>query len=283
MPVLIAGTMIRTAIAALAFTLSTAAAAHSFWLQPVDHTPRQGEDLLVEFKVGDAGDVKDWGLYWERIASLRLFGPDGVTDQQLAVRTTAVGEAGSAVINVQAPGSYILAFESNPSFSDLEAERFNRYLDHEGLSAIAAHREAMGTSGESGTEIYMRRAKTLLQAGEQLTPNVTRTIGQILEIRPLSNPFALAQGDQLRLQVFWRGEPLEGAKLSAAALDATGAAETYMTSADGVVTLAAPGSAPMLYSVVWGVPAPNDTRADYLTVFASLTVAGAEAQSGAAN
>lgn len=264
--------MIRIALAALALAAPAVATAHSFWLQPVDHMPEAGEETLVEFKVGDAGDEGDWGLYWERIASLRLYGPDGVTDQQRAVRTTAGSEPGSAVISVRGEGTYILAFESNPSFSDLEAERFNRYVDHEGLRAIAAHREASGTTGEAGTELYARRAKTLLQVGERRTGNVTRPIGQLLEIVPLQNPFGMQASAPIDLQVFWRGEPLEGAQLSAAALGATGEYETFITSADGVVRVAAPGEGSMLYSVVWGVPAPNDNRADYFTVFASLTV-----------
>lgn len=264
--------MIRSLVAALALTTATAAGAHSFWLEPVEHTPAASEELRVDFKVGDAGDVNDWGLYWERIASLRLFGPDGVTDMQGAVRTTATGEPGGAVITAPAmPGSYVLAFESNPSFSDLEAERFDRYVDHEGLAAVAAHRATLAERG-NGSELYARRAKTLIQVGDAVSPHVTQRIGQTLEIVPLQNPFALAEGDMLDLQVLWRGEPLEGAMLNAAQLNATGEYDSYTTSADGVVRVPAPAAA-MLYSVVWGVPAPNDARADYFTIFASLTVA----------
>lgn len=265
--------LIRSLIVAAALTASTAAAAHSFWLQPDDHTPQAGEELLVGFKVGDAGDVKDWGLYWERIASFRLFGPDGVTDQQRAVRVTGGGEVGSAVISVpEAHGTYLIAFESNPSFSDLEAERFNRYVEHEGLTAIAAHREALGTTNENGTELYARRAKTIFQVGESQTRNVTKPIGQILEIVPIENPFSMGEGEQLPLKVLWRGEPLEGATLVAAPLDETGEPEAYRTDVDGSVVIPAQPGKPVLYSVVWGVPAPNDARADYLTYFASLTV-----------
>jgi hypothetical protein len=267
--------MTRTALmalAAFAMSASTGVQAHSFWLQPVDHTPEAGEEVTVEFKVGDAGDVNDWGLYWERVASFRLYGPDGVVDEQASIRPTQDGAPGSAQVAIAAPGSYILAFESNPSFSDLGALRFNAYVDHERLTAIAAHREATGTNEERGTELYARRAKALLQAGERFSPNVTRPIGQTLEIVPLQNPFALEAGAPLDLQVFWRGEPLGNAQLLAAPLDATGDYEAFTTSTDGVARVTAPGDTPMLYSVVWGVPAPDETRADYFTVFASLTV-----------
>ncbi|EAQ28239.1 hypothetical protein NAP1_11608 [Erythrobacter sp. NAP1] len=265
--------MIRILLTALALTVSTGAAAHSFWLQPEDHTPEAGEEVLIEFKVGDAGDVNDWGLYWERIASLRLFSPDGVVDQQRGVRTTGGDEPGSAVVSIRSEGTHILAFESNPSFSDLEAERFNNYVKHEGLTGIAADRTLRGTTGENGTELYSRRAKTLLQVGEQRTRNVTRPIGQVLEIVPLQNPFTLEPSDALDLQVLFRGQPLEGAMVSVAPLNVTASYQTFLTSADGVVRVGAPSTGAMLYSVVWGVPAPNDARADYFTIFASLTVA----------
>ena len=268
--------MFRAAIAAFVLTLPAAALAHSFWLQPADHSPEPGEELLVKFKVGDVGvqgaGASDWGLYWERIVSLRLFGPDGVTDQQGAVRTTDGDEAGSAVIAVPGPGTYVLAFESNPSFSTLEAERFNRYLEHVGLTAIAEHREASRTTGESGTELYSRRAKTILQVGDLQTRNVTQPIGQTLEIVPTENPFSMGEGEQLPLLVLWRGKPLAGAKLEASALDGTGELITYTADEHGSVVIPAQSGKAMLYSVVWGVPAPNDSRADFVTVFASLTV-----------
>lgn len=270
------GPCFRAIATALAITVapvaSTAASAHSFWLEPETHTVAAGEEVKVDFRIGDAGEAQAWGLYWERIASFRLYGPDGVVDQQMAVRTTGPGEVGSARITAPEAGSYILAFESTQSFSDLEAARFDAYVADEGLTAIAAHREAIGSNGRSGTELYSRRAKTLLLVGDARTGNVTQPIGQTLEIVPLQNPFELGMTQPLELKVLWRGEPLAGATLRAVPLDGRSGPITFRTRNNGIVTLPMTPR-PMLYSVVWGVPAPNDARADYITVFASLTVA----------
>ena len=266
--------MIRAAFAAIALTASTGAAAHNFWLQPESHTPDAGEEVRIDFKIGDAGEeADDWGLYWERVASFRLYGPDGASDQQSSVRTTGDGEVGGAVVSVTEPGTYVLSFESNPSFSDLSGDRFDRYVANEGLGAIAAHREATGTTGENGTELYARRAKALLQVGETTTDNVTQPVGQLLEIVPLANPFAMRDGDTLRVQILWRGQPLEGATLHVLRPFGDGEDEQFVTGQDGVASVTMEWGSRYLLTSVWGVPAPNDSRADYFTIFSSLTFA----------
>lgn len=262
---------LRLPLGALALLLPVAATAHSFWLQPESHIVEIGEEAVIGFKIGDVGEEGDWSVYWERVSSFRLHGPDGTTDQLRAVRTRRGGDTGGAQLSIAKAGSYVLAFESNPSFSDLEAERFNRYVEHEGLTAIAAHRELTRTSDTNGTELYARRAKALLQVGDAQTGNVTEPVGQLLEIVPLANPFALGEGDNLSVQVLWRGEPLEGASLVVARPHADGDPLVLLTDADGKASFDLQWGSRYLLSVVWGVPAPNDRRADYFTIFSSLT------------
>ncbi len=264
--------MIRAGLAALALAAPSLAAAHSFWLEPESQAVPEGEAVEVAFKVGDAGDVSDWGLYWERVAAFQLYSADAVHDQQTALRMSEEGQTGAALIAVQAAGTHVLAFASNPSFSDLPADRFNEYLEHEGLRAILAHREARGVTSEPGTELYARRAKALLKVGEDGPDGaVTRPIGHTLEIVPQANPLDLAAGEALGLLLLWRGQPLAGASLAVARLDASGEAQTYVTDAQGKASVSLEPGQRYLVSSVWGVPAPNDARADYFTVFASLT------------
>lgn len=271
----------RVAILAAAIALVTPslAAAHSFWLEPAAHEARAQEPVRVAFKVGDLDaeggpKVNEWGLFWERIAALRSFGPEGVTDQQSAARITSAGEPGSARVSLSGAGTHIIAFASNPSFSDLEAARFNRYLDHEGLSAIAADRAAKGTAEQSGTELYARRAKALVQVGDTLS-DVTKPIGHTLEIVPLAHPQQLGPAKSLPIRVLWRGAPLEGAKVVVWRLGEPGDAPVkqgvYSTGADGGSLVGLAFGERHMISVVWGEPAPNDARADFFTVFASLT------------
>jgi len=266
--------MIRLVAAVLALCAPASASAHSFWLEPETHEAEPGAAIEIAFKVGDAGDVEDWGLYWERVAAFQLYSPTSTHDQQSALRMSAAGEAGSARIITREPGYHVVAFASNPSLSELEAGRFNDYLEHEGLRAIQADRDARAASGEVGTELYARRAKALLKIGAGGPDGaLTKAIGQTLEIVPLANPFTLPEGAPLGLRLLWRGAPLAGASLAVARLDQTGQAEIVMTDANGEASVKLGEGRRFLVSSVWGVPAPKDTRADYFTIFASLTFA----------
>ena len=263
----------RLAFAALTLALPAAGAAHTFWLQPTLHTVAPGEAVTVDFKVGDAGEESDWALHWERVASLRLYGPDGVTDQLAAIQPATPQAPGLARLSApMREGSYVLGFESTPSYSSLAAPEFNDYVKHEGLTAVAAHRQATGTTGAPGTELYARRAKALVQVGKVQTANVTRPIGQLLEIVPLANPFALKEGDQLPVQVLWRGQPLEGATLTVERPYAEGSKrEVIKTDAAGRAKFSLQYGSRYLVYTVWSVPGPNDRRAEFQTIFASLT------------
>jgi uncharacterized GH25 family protein len=266
---------IRIALTALVLVLAlpAAGAAHTFWLQPALHTVAPGEAVTVDFKVGDAGEESDWTLHWERVASLRLYGADGVTDQLAAIHPATPQAPGVARFNApMREGSYVLGFESTPSYSSLAAPEFNDYVTHEGLTAVAAHRQATGTTGAPGTELYARRAKALVQVGTVQTANVTLPIGQLLEIVPLANPFALKEGDPLPAQVLWRGRPLEGATLTVERPYAQGSKrEVLKTDAQGRATFPLQYGSRYLIYTVWSVPGPNDKRAEFQTIFASLT------------
>lgn len=265
--------MIRIILSILALAFSTTAAAHSFWLEPDTHTPKAQEEVEVEFKVGDIGkEAAEWGLYWERIGALRMFSPTTVTDEQSAVRITQPDAPGGARVAVESEGTHILAFASNPSFSDFEGQRFNRYLEHQGLTAIAADRAARGAQDENGTELYARRAKTLLQVGDKPTDNALEPIGQTLEIVPLTNPFAFKQAGKLTVAILWRGKPLAGASLMVARGGGEkGEEKVSLSNANGHATFEYDPQSRYLLSVVWGEPAPNDDRADFYTIFSSLT------------
>ena len=262
----------RSALTLLALALPASVQAHAFWLQPDDYQIEVGADVAFDFRVGDGADADSWGLYWERVVSLRSYRQGGVVDHQIAITPTTETEQGGARFALDTPGTHIVAFESQSSFSDLEASCFNAYLTEEGLTAAAEARRANGQEEANGTELYSRRAKTLVQVGDERTDSVTVPIGQTLEIVPEANPYARGGAGPMPLRVFYRGRPLAGATVHFVDLDTGGDAIKRRTDGDGRVAFDLGPRGRWLFDVVWATPSPNDDRADFSTIFASLTV-----------
>ena len=127
-----------------------------------------------------------------------------------------------------------------------------------------------GTGGTRGRELYSRRGKAIFQVGRRLTDDPVRPIGQTLEIVPARNPYALRPGEELRLRVWFRGVPLAGAQVVLERLGEVAAlGAPAISDARGEVAFPFARGA-WKANVVWSVPI-EDPRADYETIFASLT------------
>lgn len=258
--------------------LVSPAAGHDFWLVPQSFEVEPGEapsEVKVAFMVGHADEVNPWNLQWDRVVAVRAHGPGGAKDLSPTLSTASRLRPGTVTVAADEPGTHVVAFESNHSFSELEADKFNDYAKSEGLRAIIEAREAAGTTDESGREIYGRRAKVLLQVGSEATDHAMTALGHTLEIVPEANPYALSEDRRLPVRVMFRGTPLEGAAIDITALG-TGeeAFATEVTDADGRAVFEVPEGGAYRISTVWGVPNVNTQRAEFETMFSSLTFGG---------
>lgn len=259
------------------------ATAHDFWLQPSAFHAVQGQPVSVRLLIGDPAKVEHWETEWRKIVAFQDFGPTATVDL-LATLIPLEGaqptiERVDAEVTLASPGTHLLAFTSNQAFSDLPADAFNAYAEHEGLALPLAKRQAEGTLSTNGRELYSRRAKALIQVGQLLTGNVTVPIGQTLEIVPDTNPYALKPGEPLRVRIWFHGKPLAGASVVAERLGA-GAKHgvAVLSDKDGYVTFSIGGRVDWKVNVVWSYPV-TDPRADYETIFSSMTF-GAMANTG---
>lgn len=249
----------------------SAATAHDFWLEPEKFSAAPGEPLSIAFTVGHAGEHEPWNLRREKIADFKSCSQIGCVVEPGIVADTPE-KRGSARVTVKTPGTTILAFESRHSFSELEGAKFNGYARQEGLAAIIADRAARGTDAAPGRELYSRRAKALVRVGNGDPGDVSRPVGHTLEIVPLKNPYALKRGEALPVRVLFNGEPLQGATIDLDDLsDALDPLQSATTDADGVASFTTDRPGPWKLMTVWGVPLVDRRRADYETIFASLT------------
>jgi Domain of unknown function (DUF4198) len=261
--------MIRSALALIASTLSVPLMAHDFWIAPDSYrSPGTKADIRTSFRVGTASEVENWNLRRERIVALRSFGPDGVADQQADLEP---GQPGFATLRFAVAGSHIVTLESVAVESDLPADEFNDYAAHEGLANVLAWRAQNGQTRANGRETYARRAKAIVQTGKRLT-DVTRPLGQSLEIVPLRHPLGLKPGEALPVELRFRGRPLAGARIVIESLSGlAGSNATTITDSAGRASFAIPAKGNWKIATVWSVPITGNPRADFDTLFASLT------------
>lgn len=261
--------MNRAAALALAL-IASPAAAHDFWIE-LDRSKVAADEavLTASFKIGEAANPEDWNTRVERIVALRSYGPDGkVRDQQAEITP---GEPGSATIRLEGEGTHIVTLESTPSESDLPAAEFKDYAKHEGLAAVLAWREANGQSAKNGRELYARRAKALVQLGSKPSDTVSAPLGLSLEVVPERNPLLLKDGEPLPVRLYYRGKPLAGAMLRAEPLSAATPSASQITDSEGRARFALPRPGKWKIATVWSTPIVGNPKADFDTLFASLT------------
>lgn len=258
--------------AGLLMSASFTASAHDFWLAPGKFQASPSTPVPIQFKVGHNESADDWNLRWDKVVALRNYTPEGVTDLSASIIEKSDLLPGAAKTQSLEPGTYVVGLESYHSVSELSAEPFNSYVKEEGLTAIHDYRQQKGLSGRAGTELYSRKAKTIIQVGDKLTDNAIHPVGHTLEIVPVSHPYDLDEQGALALQVLFKGRPLEGALVKSSALKgASHKPQSVKTDAEGRATISFDEEGPVKLSVVWGEPLSGNPRADFETYFSSLT------------
>ena len=264
-------TSLAAMIAGCAMTLSTPALAHDFWIAPESYVAEPGEALDIDIMIGHPTDQLAWPTNPHRVISFRSFGPNGITDRQSNVTDLSKNIS----LEFEMPGTHLLTIETTQAFSRLESEAFNAYVDEEGLTPIKIHRVRHGQMNKAGTEVYSRRGKTIIQIGKP-TPTddaiVTRPVGMTLEVVPTSNPARLSSNADMTSQIFYRGKPQSGVTVGLVDLSGKhGLVSEQISDENGFVTFKKPSKGAWMQHAVWSDPMEDNDRADYDTIFSSLS------------
>ncbi len=136
-------------------------------------------------------------------------------------------------------------------------------------------RQKTGTMAADGREVYSRRAKALIQVGPYGKADdaiATKPVGMSLEIVPQANPYAPGFKGALPVRIYYYGKPLAGATVMMNNLDFDDRPTQIVKSdVNGNATLTFPHIGLWQANVVWTRPIANDPKADYETMFSSLT------------
>jgi len=242
---------------------------HEFWLEPEKFIYSRGEAINIRFHVGENFEGVNWKGNHSRINSLTIY-YGGVQDDLSAYINDDEGD--SLQLSIYDECTALIAFNSTNSFLTLEPDKFNAYLQEDGLSNAIAYRKENNETDSTGREYYQRCAKVLLQIGSQKDNAFKTPTSLPLDIIPLSNPYVLKNNDSLKVKVLFNKQPLTDAliKIWNRDKDSTSKKE-ISTDNNGEAVFAVSTSGKWMVSAVKMVRLQNDPQAHWQSYWGSLT------------
>ncbi len=270
--------------AALLLAAPLRARAHDFWIEPASHRPAAGSVLAARLFIGHASEPEAYVNNPKHIAEFLLVGQGG--------RQAVVGKPGedpAGMVRVEAEGTYVLAYRSNPSVIELEAGKFDAYLREKGLAKPLAEREARGESDKPGSESYFRCAKALVRTQGAPAGAADLAVGMPLEFVLTSDPYAGASGSEAAVsaRLLLRDSPLQGALVTLERLDAAQSGDAQpvpsaATDARGEVAFQATAGGRYKLVAVHMERAPEGSPQVWQSIWAALTLETAGPKAGQA-
>jgi hypothetical protein len=245
--------------------LSGPSRAHEFWLDVVDYRPKVGESVPVLHRTGQKflGDSFPFLKAWSK----RFVVIDARGERAIKA---IEGDDPAAEVKFRVPGLAIIVYQRNPDTLEFETlEKFDSYLADEGLETFGAQHRALKKSEMKIRELYMRCAKALVAVAGGA--GADRAVGLPLEIVADRNPYELPQGEALPVRVLHDGKPLAGVLLKVFHLKDPEQPRRIRTDADGRAAVPLPLQGEYLLNAVHMVPPGPREKADWLSLWASMT------------
>lgn len=241
-----------------------AAFAHDFWVEPDVFIAEPGERLNVRLRqgVGFKGDTLPYINEWFQDFSV-------VTASGREDVISIPGDDPAA--RLEAPdGALLIGYESNRAFTELPAEKFNRYLEDEGIEFVRQIRIDADEDELPATEYFVRCAKALVQSGAPQGDVYATELGYRLELIPLSDPYAARVGESLTFRLLYRGKPAADLLLQAFTREEPGEIQRVRTDAEGLATVELDSAGVWLVKAVSIQPLIGAPRAKWLSHWASF-------------
>lgn len=240
---------------------------HEFWLQPKKYRYKAGDEMVVDFRVGENFQGELWDMQVHKVEQLAMFHRMGKVDLLKEAKSTA---GNNLTYKFQKQGTHLLTMQSNDAYIEMEGAKFNDYLKEDGLENILEERTQTNTLDRPSKEYYTRFAKLLVQAGDIKDDVYKTNAGLRLEIIPDKNPYALTSGDYLQCQVLFEGKP--GAHQLVKVWSFVGNRiflQNIYTENDGTVKFPLSSKGPWMVSTVKMIHSEK-AGADYHSLWASL-------------
>lgn len=257
---------LRTTIAVAACTLLAApVTAHEFWIEPASFTVQVGEPVAVELRVGD--ELPGQAVPRDEVRTLR-FESVGADGSSVPIRGREGGTP-AGLVRFREAGARTIAFESTHTRIEIDAERFEAYLEDKGLEHVAAERRQRGERARPGRERFARCAKALIAVDSEQGND--RALGMTLELVAETDPYQPAADGSVSLRLLFRGRPLPKVLVKAWHRGPGGTAISARTDNEGRVSMPLPGPGMWLVSAVHMLRSDRWPEAEWESYWASLT------------
>lgn len=246
------------------FVLAPVVLAHDFWIEPSTFTPDAGAAVAVRLRVGE----NHRGETITRRPADRLVRFEVRTPAGTMPVGGAAGADPAGSVRLE-PGLGVIVYQSKPVFLQLSEARLRRYLAEEGLEHIHDVRARSPYAEMPWRELFSRNAKALVCSG--LSCGGDQIAGLPLELVAEENPYALRAGAMLPVRLLHEGQPLANALVVFIPKDAPERRIALRSDANGRVEARLDSAGAWLVKAVHVAPASNDPRAQWQSLWASLT------------
>jgi uncharacterized GH25 family protein len=250
------------------FLLAIPLLAHEFWLQPERFIYQPGEEINLRFYVGENFEGENWNGNRGRVNYLQLYLDDASDDLSELVSEE---KGDSLQLGLYDEGTAMITFNSNNASIQLDATKFNSYLQEDGLQEAIEYRTAHHQTDSTGKEHYQRSVKTLIQVGA-VKNNISYATRLPLDIVPLTNPYNITGSDSLTARVFLNKTPLTNQLVKV--WQRVGSVTTmleYRTNGKGECTMAVRPAGKWMISTVKMVHLENNEEAAWQSYWGSCT------------
>jgi uncharacterized GH25 family protein len=250
-------------------TFISSLSAHEFWLTPEKFIYKRGDNINIRLLVGENFSGDNWKGNQEKTQSLKLY-YGGVSDEISGYLGTNAGD--SIQITMLDEGTCLVAFNSTNSFIELEASKFNEYLEEDGLTNALEFRKQNNEADSMGRELYQRCAKTFFQVGKKKDKTFSVVTGLPVDIIPASNPYQLKNQDSLKFKILYKNLPLTGALVKTwHRINDSTITRSYISDANGEIIFPVNTTGKWMVSTVKMERLENDPKANWQSYWGTLT------------
>ena len=104
--------------------------------------------------------------------------------------------------------TYVIGVSTKARSIEMDAQAFNDYLKHDGITDMLDKRKKDGTLDTPAKELYAKHVKTIIQVGDSLSKDWSTSLNYPIEFIPFKNPYEVHVGHELEIQLRYGQKPL---------------------------------------------------------------------------